>query len=274
MANAVCVYVRDEAENILEWIVYNFVIGFDTVIVMDNHSTDGTRSIAESCQRHLDVRVEQWADTSPRAQMNCYDHVLRTYGPQFEWIAFIDSDEFIVPMQHPTITALLQTIPGHGAIGLNWAIFGSDGHADIAGRLVTESFRRRAPDDFAPNRHIKSIVRPARTLSCAHPHLFHLDDERTDEQGRYRSDYVHPNGQPILWGAEPGLTSGVPDLSVCRLHHYFTRSLAHWDRKLQRGWRDTTRGYEAFNEYDRNEVLDGAIDRFLPELKLKLATMG
>ena len=274
MANAVCVYVRNEQDDILEWIIYNTVIGFDTVIVMDNLSDDNTVAQARRAQAHFDVRIESWPDTSAHAQRKCYDHVLQTYGPEFEWIAFIDSDEFIVPVQHGSVPAFLASLPPHAAIGLNWAIYGSSGHEATPGALVIDSFRHRAEASFLPNRHIKSFVQPALTASCAHPHLFHLKDERWDADGRYRSDYIDAKGHMIEWGPEPGLTLDAPDLSVCRVNHYFTRSRAHWMRKMDRRWRDVERSDDAFLHHDRNEIPDDTATVFLDRVRAAIASLG
>ena len=274
MKAAVCVYVRDEERNIQEWIIYHQIIGFDTIILMDNLSVDRTQSNARLCIKHYDIRFEDWADTSPFAQRNCYNYVLEKYGSEFAWIAFIDSDEFIVPTQNSSVRPMLELNFGHAAIGLNWLIFGSSNHRLSPPSLVLEAYCHRAPKDFPPNRHIKSIVQPSLTFSCAHPHLFHVKGERWDESGQYRSDYVDPAGNAIVWGNEPGLTSSFHDELTCRVHHYFTRSREDWNRKLQRRWRDIERSDADFDFHNRNEIRDETALRFVPELKIQMERLN
>ena len=201
---------------------------------------------------------------------NCYNYVLKKYGSEFTWIAFIDSDEFIIPVQHKSIKPMLELNLGHAAIGLNWLIFGSSGHRQSPSSLVVESYHYRAKEDFPPNRHIKSIVCPSLTFSCAHPHLFHVKGERWDESGQYHSDYVDPMGNFISWSDQPGLTATSPNLSSCRVHHYFTRSREDWDRKVERKWRDVERSDADFEFHDRNEIKDESAMRFVQDLKSHL----
>lgn len=56
-----------------------------------------------------------------------------------------------------------------------------------------------------------------------------------------------------------------------KLHHYFTRSQAHWDAKIRRGYHDTDRKASEFELYDRNEVFDDSAARYAPMVREELA---
>ena len=47
MKSAICMIVRDEARDILEWIAFHARAGFDAQVIFDNGSTDGTAELIQ-----------------------------------------------------------------------------------------------------------------------------------------------------------------------------------------------------------------------------------
>ena len=138
-------------------------------------------------------------------------------------------------------------------------MFGSSGHEEAPGALVTEAFTRRAEDDFFDHRMVKSIVRPRR-VRALNPHAF------TPIQG----GYVRPDGSPARL-EQDARTAGAADYGLLQVNHYFTRSRAHWRRKMARGYRDIERAASDFDKYDRNEREDLSAARFAPAVHAELA---
>jgi hypothetical protein len=95
--------------------------------------------------------------------------------------------------------------------------------------------------------------------------------------------YCDARGQYMLWVRAPEVESGVlrgvsrlePDYALCRVNHYFTRSRAHWQAKLARGYPSdfATRSMAEFDLYDRNDVLDPIATRGLAALKQEVARL-
>lgn len=261
MGKIACVaVVKNEARHIAEWIAYQFVIGFDTVVILDNLSTDATRAIALEMAARLDVRVVEAPDTSAQYQTSAYAGALRQFGAEFTWMAFFDADEFLVldaqganpQFSLPDLLARHETT---AAIGVNWAIFGSSGHRDWPAGWSLEAYRWRSEAGFGPNLHVKSIVRPGRVLGIINVHAFDMD-------GPYR----HLSGADILWSS-PGIVAHGPDYREGKLHHYFVRSWQDWQAKMHRGYHDLTREMGEFEVYDRNEVLDESAALLIGRLK-------
>lgn len=252
MSRLACVAVaKNEAPDITEWIAYQFAIGFDTVIIYDNASTDDTAARARAFSPLRDVRVRDWPETGKDYQVRAYEDAVGKFGSEFAWMAFFDADEFLVlaePFELSGVLGLWEKTDT-AAIGVPWAIFGSSGHDKRPDGLVIESFTRRAPDDFPINLHIKSIIRPKRMRSCVSSHVFYMD-------GPYRS----LAGAPLA--LQPNtLLAGTPDYSMGKLHHYFTRSRAHWADKMRRGYHDIDRMDSDFDLHDRNEIPDTSAAR-------------
>ena len=256
--------VRNEARDIAEWMAFHKAAGFTTQIIFDNNSTDATRSLVQAAGRLFDVHYHHWGQTDHKYQVDAYFTACHLYRHDFDWIAFIDSDEYLVTAGQSPISDFLAGFGACGGIGVSWAIYGSNGYETWPDIPVIEAFTRRSEAGFFPNRHIKSIVRPLAVESCDNPHWFNLN-----------APYVAPSGQPLTWLASPegevvrGLTKNLPDYSRCRINHYFTRSRAHWIEKVRRGYPAdiAVRKMEEFDEYDRNEVLDPIAARWSAEVR-------
>jgi len=254
--------VKDEERYIAEWIAYQLAIGFDTVLLLDNGSTDRTKQIATAFSGRHDVRVFDWPMRIPGFQLRAYEFVVRQAEGEFAWMAFFDTDEFLVMDDSATLKECLSALPGMAAVAVSWAMFGSSGHRDPPPGLVIENYLHRGAADFKPNRHVKSIIRPELMKATIHPHAFEMDGAYADLAGR-----------PVHWD-EPGILAGTPDYVGGKLHHYFTRSWADWLAKLRRGNPNRTRSEEEFYIYDRNEVFDDKAAALAPRVNAIAASMA
>ena len=127
---------------------------------------------------------------------------------------------------------------------------------------MSTTFTRRSEVTFAPNNHVKSIVRPNLAKRPTTPHSFEV-------AGTYQSAC----GGPVEWANAGGTTT--PSYATAKIHHYFTRSRVEWERKVARGYRDgTKRCYGQFSFYDRNEVEDWGAARFSQAVWTILGEMG
>lgn len=258
--SACAIVVKNAGHKFAEWLAYQFVLGFDAVLVLDNGSTDDTREIARAFLPRFDVRVAGWDRTDPAYQRAGYDHLVGAAKGEFDWVACIDSDEFIVLPEGRSLHDLLDVPAGTAGISMPWAMFGSSGLDDSPQDLVIRSFLHRAPEAFGPNKHIKSMVRPARYLSCGNVHFFEID-------GAY-VDMTH-----AAVTVKSALQENVPDYAAGRLHHYFVQSKRDWADKLARGYHDCQRNPDEFFYYDRNEVFDDSALRYAAGVEDILRTL-
>jgi glycosyltransferase involved in cell wall biosynthesis len=276
MKSAVCLIVRDEARDIDEWIAFHALAGFDSQIIFDNGSTDGTAERIQAAARHHDIRFHAWRDRSTASQVLAYDAACTAYKLEFDWIAFLDSDEFLVTADGAPVNRFLARFDGFSAVAVNWAIYGANGHEDFPPGLVVENFTRRAGESFFPARHVKSIIRPRLAERCVNPHYFSMredmDGHYCDAQGRYMLWLRAPEAPG---GVMRGVSRALPDYNSCRVNHYFTRSRAHFLAKLRRGYPSdvAVRRLDEFDEYNRNDVEDPIAARDLAALREAVARL-
>jgi glycosyltransferase involved in cell wall biosynthesis len=249
MKLAVCVIVKNEGDGILEWGLYHRLIGFDALIIVDDHSADDTVAEVQKLSQAMEVHRHTYRRLLGDTQNSVYYRVCRNYFQSFDWIAFIDADEFIFSPHATDIRSLLsQQSEQVAAIGLPWVFFGSSCHETKPDSLVLDAYSHRAAfDKFDPHRHVKSIVRPAKVKRCINPHAFEVDGMT-----------VGPDGKELVWAQKSGILVDYADYSSWRINHYFTKSRQNWTERLVRGQlgSNTKRTPEQFKTYDRNEVKD------------------
>ena len=239
-----CFCVAKNAEAYIEeWIAYQLNVGFDTIIIFDNLSTDATRERVMNFIHDYDVRYFSWSVTGPLYQRLAHKLAVIKFRSEFDWIAFLDVDEFIVLPKDRNLRYLLNLPAKVSAVALPWCFFGSNGLIEKPDGMVIRSFLRCSVETFSPNRIIKSIARPRDIYRIPGPHGFGV-----------LGSYVNLNKKII-----PRIffqLENDPDFTFGKLHHYFVKSKADWVEKLERGYGDITRGFDEFYTYDRNEVLD------------------
>jgi glycosyltransferase involved in cell wall biosynthesis len=246
--------VKNEEHDLAEWLAFHHIIGFDACVVFDHESTDGTDRVLAKAARVQDVRVIRWRSKQPDAQTTAYRECLRRFKRHFDWIAFLDSDEFLIPKGEPTVRPMLERLSRHSQIAINEAFFGTSGHDRFPLGLVLESFRRRAENGFDPNNLVKPIVRPSHVRRVVNPHAFEVSGTT-----------VTPSGQPAEWTDTFGKLKSPPDYARCQVNHYFLRSRQHWENKLRRSYPNPNdaRAPAHFAWYDRNEIEDGSADPYI-----------
>ncbi|HGE5496849.1 TPA: glycosyltransferase family 2 protein [Escherichia coli] len=124
--------IKDEYSSLLEWIAYHRVLGVDGFIIADNGSRDGSRELLLSLARLGIVKMfDQPILVNQKPQLPAYEHILRSCPRDIDLLAFIDADEFLLPLESDTklsdfFSEKFQD-ESVSAIALNWANFGSSG---------------------------------------------------------------------------------------------------------------------------------------------------
>jgi hypothetical protein len=244
MANqaVICCVALNEEKYLDEWMHYHFKLGFHKVYIYDN-SDDNCLAYMNSDKIvviHFPGKVQQ---------MNSYNHFFQNYSTLHRWCAVIDCDEFIVLKQDNNIIEFLQKYLQTGALGINWVLFGSNGHQEYSNEPVLKRFTKRQKD---VNRHIKCIVCCADVLQYSQPHhpTFMINDTCVKDV----------NGNIIYGPFNP-----LADDKICQLNHYFTKSRGEFERKRLRGRADCDeiRLADEFFQHDFNDVEDLKAMKFM-----------
>lgn len=278
---AVGAIFKNEGPYILEWIAFHKAVGFSRFFIADNASDDGTTHLLSFLAKAGIVEHVPFPGEAGRPpQLPAYSEIMRRFSDRMDWIAFIDADEFIVPLDGSnSILPALEDMPSDvGAVAINWAVYGSSYQAIPSAGLVIERFNRRGKHDMTANHHYKTLLRTVAYRSVhGNPHLFKIKDG-------WR--YAHADGSGVEDHPKhgPGLSREVR-WSPFRVNHYVVKSRAEFDHKKAPRGRATSltarRENGFFVGHDRNEVEEPLPDRLIAackagveELKRGLRTLG
>ncbi len=118
---------------------------------------------------------------------------------RFEWVGFIDADEFVVIRDNQSIGDFLSQYETEVGVALHWYMFGSNGHESRPpGPVIAEYLRRAA----VPNRHVKCFVRPECVTKYRNSHSWYYRRMRhaITETGRKVSGSISiPPSAELAW---------------------------------------------------------------------------
>jgi hypothetical protein len=264
---AICAIFKDEARYVLEWLAFHKMIGVDLFVLYDNGSTDGGAEVIRGSAFAGNVTLIDWPYSA--GQIPAYQDFCTNHAARFGWVAFIDLDEFIVPVTGGSIREALMrdSYADYSAILLQWLVFGPSGRQQRPNGLVVENYTHRLREDLPANRHVKSLVRGAAvTTAGSTPHIINVTGPTCNTRGETVLSYAE---QP------------VPCHDVMVINHYFTKSREDWVFKVHRGKADasdpTANPYrdQIFSDVDRDAfVEDSRIARFVPRLHVLLSNAG
>jgi len=207
----VCI-AKDEDRTIQEWVDYHLKLGFDKIFIYQNDWT---------CPIECAQLVKLRADGNER-QMPAYNHWLSSgYRNDFDWVAIIDCDEFIVLHKHKTISEFISEfdVTSTAGVSANWVMFGSGGQQlpTPNPESLIKRFTFRQKDPYAV---VKPILNLKMKFSIPNPHYPSLPTIDTNHR-KFVGAY-NPDG-PI---------------DIIQINHYQHKSRQEWIERIQRGSAD------------------------------------
>ena len=252
---AVVLIAKNEAPYIEEWINFHHKQGASHFIIYDNESTDNLRGVLKP---YIDSGLVTYHLLKRRRrQTDAYCMAVHDYGRKFKYMAIIDADEFIFVRDekyrdrgfnlYDFVDDFMKSHENAGGIGINWCIFGSNGHITKPEGGVLENYTMRSKDNFESNLHIKTICDPLKVFFYGHCHF-----------PTYRRGFrnLDENGNIVI-----GPFTSKVSFSKIRINHYFGKSREEFIAKMNRGLADTLRFYDMsnFERYDHNVIHDTEI---------------
>lgn len=270
MKLAIAAIVKNEADALMEWLAFHLVVGASHFLMADNESTDGTSELLSAFAEQGLMTLISVPDGETPPQLPAYQSLLEKCPRHIDVVAFIDADEYLLPTREgQTLLAWLEerfASPEVGALGLNWACFGSNGAKFREEGLVIERFTQRAHQAFGPNHHFKSVVRPRYVKCFDNPHFARLK----------RGHYVNSLGQPLIPRKDQqdkpwlGLSEQIT-WEGARINHYLVKSVEEFVLGKAKRGSATTPNYQKQQDYfmrhDRNDAACHLAAELAPKVK-------
>lgn len=238
---AIAAIIRNEARHLGEWLRYHAYAGVRAFYLYDDGSTDGSADVARAALPAGMVSVLPWNFRTANArsgralhtQALALAHAVSNVGGAYRWMATIDPDEFMVPLQHLSLGEALDQLADCPVIALPWVMFGRNGHATPPEGGILCNYTMRARDlrlTAAPGVYnTKPVFDPTR-ITQVHVHRMRADGTRLmwNDKGEAFNLWLSP---------KPAMQSNA----LIQLNHYYTRSDAELQEKLAKGGSFTNR---------------------------------
>lgn len=226
-AAVVCI-AKLENQYISEWVDYHLSVGFTHVFICDNNLSDGERisdALSES-QREKTTVIDYRGRTASNCtvQVQSYNQVYRDYSKDYDWMFFIDCDEFVTLKRHSDIRDYLaeDVFSKSKTIRLHWICYGDNGLVENDGRPVLERFT--TPSDKKYVVQHKSAVRCGiPNMRMISPHVTNMTDGVCDNNGtheRYSSS----------------CNTLSPNYDTAYIRHYITKSTREYVENKKKKW--------------------------------------
>jgi hypothetical protein len=211
--------MKNEAPYVCEWIEYHLIVGVDKFWLVDHDSEDNPEEVL---QPYIIGGIVSLSKAPGRGrQFEIYNNFLPILKPQAFWVAIIDLDEYIVPVEGRSISEIMHNYECFAAIALNWVVFGSNGKLRREPGLVIERFRNHTDWTHFANRYTKAITQPLRVeaFDC-HDHSYVGGEHSRNTRGQ----------ENTRW-----LLIRDPVYDIMRIHHYWIKSIEEFAAKRARG---------------------------------------
>ena len=223
---AVCAIVKNEAPYIKEWVEYHKMIGVQKFYIYDNESTDNLLSVLAP---YIYKGIVEYTQIEGYAKQGvAYNECLEKCRENVKWLAYIDLDEFIVPVKGYSLTKVLKEYEDYPGVGINWVMYDSNGHIEKPKGGVIENYIRCCRYD---DHHIKSIVRPSMVEKMFIHYAKYKDNQfAVDENKKIITGWD-------FFDVEDWKLSCSQDVSVnkLRINHYWSKSYQEVLLKINRG---------------------------------------
>lgn len=255
---------RRETRYLREWLAFHELMGVDKFYLFchampedDPRDRDDARRVAREFNTVF-VQFNEIVDFQMKANNGMLE-MARAEGA--EWLAILDLDEFLFPVKpKQTVASWLRPCDSEIAgFAVWWRCYGTSG-LQYPPMLQTEAFIHRAKDGDQCNYTHKFILKPK---------LVTVHDKRWDH-----GDILDENGEKVVKGKRFGTCKSI------RINHYATRSITDWQLRQKRGLppggfrldpKDLPNFHDnRWKQFEKNDVEDPILHRYLPELKRSL----
>lgn len=228
MKTLLCAIVKNENKYLEEWINHHKNLGFDKILLYDNNLLSGEKVITNDDfvqvinyrGKHITIpnngtahKLKFRGGIQEQAYNDCYFN----HASEYDWIAYIDIDEYLFLDGNLKINEFLsqEKFKNVDAIQINWEIYGDNGNILYENKPINERFilpsKLQSP-------YVKTIVK-TNNLNFISLRIHYADIEN--------GKFVYPNGDETKMNSiQPSNFEGA------KIKHFYTKSLEEWiDRK-------------------------------------------
>lgn len=179
MKVAVCAIMKNNYRYFEEWVEHYLHLGFDNVIIYDNNDVADHRQFKT---KHLSQVIIINYRGVWNGQLQAYQECYERFGDYYDWIAFFDSDEYLILNQWHNVKEMLYEFPDNDLLAINWLNYGDMGVIKRNMSIPVNKFFTKPSKMGNEFYHYKQFIRTCIPELEIHQHsvISKLDLVRTD----------------------------------------------------------------------------------------------
>jgi hypothetical protein len=160
MRLAICTIVHNRGLRLREWVGFHYLVGFRKFFIYVLQTSDSTFGEIQRLQVHFDIEAVQVSGNFNEVRLPVYAHVYEKHNHRFDWIAFLDCNEFLFGPDRVDLREILERFAYQrlSAVAVYRVCFGSLATAASPDNLLIDTFRHKAKGDSDLVRSVKSLV--------------------------------------------------------------------------------------------------------------------
>ena len=251
MSVAIIAIARLENDYINEWIRHHLNIGVDHIYVYDNSASDEEKikyRISDEFRRRVTIIP---AYDKEKYQIEAYKDGYIEYGYKYDYLIYIDIDEFIMLNKDIGICDFINRLPADcECYRMNWLIYGDSGivNRDVSSSVVNDFTKPAIHCRGNTNTMTKSIIKGGLSnidFISVHNAIRNVDGVYSNLK-TYYGNMIDITDKISV---KQSLDIGKIDYTYVQLNHYITKSICEFIcQKMRRP--DAARDYERTLERD------------------------
>jgi len=238
---------QQEGRFLKEWIEYHKLVGVEHFYLYNNSSADDYLEVLAPYIESGKVDLIDWPSSRTvrwdGAQCASVQNAIKFSQDETRWLAIMDVDEFLVPLQHYSLVDFLKEHDNYAQIVVMWRYFGTSGVEKIPDdQLMIETLIKR--EAFVPGKInlVKSIVKP-----------------KAVQAGKIHESTLKPGFKAKFYN------DGLEEFPPIIMHHYWTRdynflmNVKHerQQRLYRRSWTEEETDYykNVYNDVEDDTML-------------------
>lgn len=241
MKVALCCIGRLENRYVVEFVEYYKNLGVDNIFIYDNNY-DGEEKFEDVLYKYIKnnfVIIENFRN-KPNCQTYAYYDCYNKYHKEYDYMIFVDFDEFIYLVKDKNIKEYLsRNINGYNVIQLNWKIYTDNNLIYDDGKLCLERFIKpmeiyksvkynNCPDNY----HTKCIIKcEFENIEFENPHIIKFNKNVKVCNNNFISKQNINTQNAFEFNKD-----GTIDYSLAYIKHFLTKTIEEYIiNKMKRG---------------------------------------
>lgn len=232
MKVAIIAVVKNENLYIGEWINYHLCMGFDNIIICENNNAPEVYEVINDSR----VIIEDFIGII-NVQYSAYNSMYCKYRSQYDWILFLDVDEFLVIPGFNSVKDYINSIPSkYNMIRLCWRHYTDNDELDVINGDYSVFSRFKTQIETLVDGYTKFFI--STSIEPKRRHILSHYVECLD--GYDAIEACDANGDAC---AKTNKMIQIPTIAKAWINHYRTKTIGEFIRqKWYRGGANSNSG--------------------------------